>query len=198
MCNAWNHLPGCRCGWGGEGHLGKRSVNLPSPTYFFSQRIESFTVPNVRCQFCGNSIFYYQNIHGSKVFFDSLGPPWPKHECLKTLTPAAQVLDWEPFLRPYSDATPDGNGVVKIEGYLGKNRLSLFAKSKSPDFSASFNFRSGCVFIKRINLGVYDFEYIDDASGEIRSVRAYRNRRAALNAHRRKPRKTRSLRQATG
>lgn len=22
MCNAWNHRPGCRCGFGGEGHLG--------------------------------------------------------------------------------------------------------------------------------------------------------------------------------
>tara|TARA_Y100001934_G_C11848619_1_gene538526 strand:+ start:390 stop:614 length:225 start_codon:yes stop_codon:yes gene_type:complete len=22
MCNAWNHPPGCTCGWGGEGHLG--------------------------------------------------------------------------------------------------------------------------------------------------------------------------------
>ena len=22
MCNAYNHSPGCMCGWGGEGHLG--------------------------------------------------------------------------------------------------------------------------------------------------------------------------------
>ena len=25
--------------------------------------------------------FFYQNEHGSRVFFDSLGPPWPKHSC---------------------------------------------------------------------------------------------------------------------
>jgi hypothetical protein len=26
-------------------------------------------------------VFYYENEHGSKVFFDELGWPWPKHSC---------------------------------------------------------------------------------------------------------------------
>jgi hypothetical protein len=26
-------------------------------------------------------VFYYCNEHGSSVFFDQLGPPWPKHPC---------------------------------------------------------------------------------------------------------------------
>jgi hypothetical protein len=30
---------------------------------------------------CGASVYYYQNEHGSRVFFDELGPPWPKHPC---------------------------------------------------------------------------------------------------------------------
>jgi hypothetical protein len=26
-------------------------------------------------------VFFYQNENGSRVFFDELGPPWPKHSC---------------------------------------------------------------------------------------------------------------------
>jgi hypothetical protein len=43
--------------------------------------VESFTIPNVSCPECGASVFYYENEYGSKVFFDELGPPWPKHPC---------------------------------------------------------------------------------------------------------------------
>lgn len=32
------------------------------------------------CPSCGGSVFFYQNEFGSRVFFDDLGPPWPKHE----------------------------------------------------------------------------------------------------------------------
>ncbi len=34
-----------------------------------------------RCQYCRKPVFYYENEIGSKVFFDEIGPPWPKHEC---------------------------------------------------------------------------------------------------------------------
>lgn len=44
-------------------------------------RIPSFTVPNARCPQCGALVFFYQNSAGSRVFFDDLGPPWPKHPC---------------------------------------------------------------------------------------------------------------------
>jgi hypothetical protein len=30
---------------------------------------------------CGDPVFYFQNEFGSRVFFDNLGPPWPKHGC---------------------------------------------------------------------------------------------------------------------
>jgi adenine-specific DNA-methyltransferase len=40
-----------------------------------------FVVPNATCRYCGASVFYYENEHGSKVFFDELGWPWPKHSC---------------------------------------------------------------------------------------------------------------------
>jgi len=37
--------------------------------------------PNAKCPVCGAPVFFYQNEFGSRVFFDELGPPWPKHPC---------------------------------------------------------------------------------------------------------------------
>src|ERR1700738_864982 len=41
----------------------------------------SLTIPNPKCPECGCRVFFYQNEDGSRVFFDDLGPPWPKHPC---------------------------------------------------------------------------------------------------------------------
>ena len=41
----------------------------------------SYLNPNARCPVCGASVFFYQSPHGGRVFFDELGPPWPKHPC---------------------------------------------------------------------------------------------------------------------
>jgi hypothetical protein len=43
---------------------------------------DSFTKPT-RCERCDKDCFYYENEFGSKVFFDELGPPWPKHDCIE-------------------------------------------------------------------------------------------------------------------
>lgn len=40
-----------------------------------------FVNPNAKCPECGADVFYYQNEFGSRVYFDELGPPWPKHPC---------------------------------------------------------------------------------------------------------------------
>lgn len=40
-----------------------------------------FVNPNASCPVCGAPVFFYQNEHGSRVYFDELGPPWPKHPC---------------------------------------------------------------------------------------------------------------------
>jgi len=44
--------------------------------------VQSFTRPTT-CDICGGKCFYYENEYGSKVFFQELGPPWPKHDCIK-------------------------------------------------------------------------------------------------------------------
>ena len=37
--------------------------------------------PNAVCPVCNAPVFFYQNEVGSRVYFDELGPPWPKHPC---------------------------------------------------------------------------------------------------------------------
>jgi hypothetical protein len=41
----------------------------------------SYVNPNARCPVCGASVYFYQSPFGGRVFFDELGPPWPKHPC---------------------------------------------------------------------------------------------------------------------
>lgn len=74
MCNAWNHPPGCSCGWGG-GWRGSGSFTHIQPVTY-----ETFTRPT-GCPVCGAPVFFYQSPEKGRVFFDSLGPPWPKHPC---------------------------------------------------------------------------------------------------------------------
>lgn len=41
----------------------------------------SLYVPNSKCPICQADVFFYRNNQGSRVYFDDLGPPWPKHPC---------------------------------------------------------------------------------------------------------------------
>ena len=42
--------------------------------------------PNASCPVCGAEVYFYQNRFGSRVFFDEVGPPWPKHPCTDTVS----------------------------------------------------------------------------------------------------------------
>lgn len=43
--------------------------------------ITSFVDPNARCPVCRDRVFFYRSPFDGRVFFDELGPPWPKHPC---------------------------------------------------------------------------------------------------------------------
>jgi hypothetical protein len=99
MCNSFNHSDSCRCGFGGEGHLGRRifgNAFLSSPksqTFFTLNPVKSarkvghyitFITPNAHCPVCGDRVYFYQSEYGGRVFFDELGYPWKKHPCTDT------------------------------------------------------------------------------------------------------------------
>ncbi len=91
MCNAHNHGGNCTCGFGGDGHLGCGNlgggisrVRPPVITFGkleFYKSYTSYVNPNAKCPVCDASVFFYQSPYGGRVFFDELGPPWPKHPC---------------------------------------------------------------------------------------------------------------------
>lgn len=74
-----------------------------------NSRTARFVNPNADCPVCGAPVFFYQNESGSRVFFDELGPPWPKHPCTDSATSSsAQELegvsgDLEPRARSRDD-----------------------------------------------------------------------------------------------
>lgn len=125
MCNALNHRPGCRCGWGGDGHLGRSPggyghvpIRTPKPRALPVRRgFDSYTDPNARCPVCGDSVFFYQAPSGGRVFFDELGPPWPKHPC--TDNPRIPVALNLPPATPAGAAAPDRRlAGWQVEGWL--------------------------------------------------------------------------------
>ena len=52
------------------------------------RHVDSKTYPT-HCPGCGEDVFYYEKKHESgrtsKVFFEALGKPWPRHRCREYL-----------------------------------------------------------------------------------------------------------------
>lgn len=97
MCNAHKHPPGCNCGWGGGHSRGRYSWRSSASIYSGARHLPtwltsvfpntvSYTNPNARCPVCGDNVFFYQSPHEGRVYFDELGPPWPKHPCTDQTT----------------------------------------------------------------------------------------------------------------
>jgi hypothetical protein len=72
-------------GYSGGGHYGGfPSIRSTEDGQFFQfpfVTYPSYVNPNARCPVCGASVYFYQSPYGGRVFFDELGPPWPKHPC---------------------------------------------------------------------------------------------------------------------
>ncbi len=143
MCNAWNHLPGCTCGFGGEGHLGggysggprvrypkesRRgfessggSFNSPSMSKLAEELGHSLIFP-VMCKYCGEAVYLFASPEGGFAVFDELGPPWPKHWCNRFAE--ARVVDCsfpDPRPKRYTLPVPDS---VEFRPPLNGARLS--------------------------------------------------------------------------
>ena len=81
-----NHYSDCRCGWCFKGpgdprfnlDTGLRAIESPT------QLRDSFLDQNAKCPVCGAKVYYFENSYGSRVFFDDVGAPWPKHPCTDT------------------------------------------------------------------------------------------------------------------
>lgn len=143
MCNAWNHSAGCRCGWGGEGHLGQSgssNFGVRATTNGASEpSYHSYINPSARCPECKAPVFFYQSPYGGRVYFDELGPPWPKHPCTSNVPSSTirrntlemipsqvdyqwQKEGWKPFACMYVRTT-DTHNQTRIHGIFPNPRL---------------------------------------------------------------------------
>ena len=82
-----NHYADCTCGWcigGWHNAASIRTIEQPNAPPFWpglDATLKTYTDPNAFCPVCGASVFFYASPFGGRVFFDELGPPWPKHPC---------------------------------------------------------------------------------------------------------------------
>lgn len=85
----YNHYPWCTCGWctgggGGGGNFQLSTVDSARERlrhHGVTGFTSCFVNPNARCPICRQAVYFYANSYGSRVYFNELGPPWPKHEC---------------------------------------------------------------------------------------------------------------------
>jgi hypothetical protein len=129
-CNAMNHPPDCDCGWGGVFYESNRTLIDPD----WSNE-SSHTTPNAKCPICSSQVFFYRSPDGGAVFFDDLGPPWPKHPCTnqdasdeeRKLANKLNKDGWWPFLRTQTVPLPSREGV----SIWDREERGLFIKGNS-------------------------------------------------------------------
>jgi hypothetical protein len=74
-CWASGGSGGCGDGWRWverEAESGQRFV-------FGWVEYPSYVNPNATCPRCGKNVYFYQSPFGGRVYFNEMGPPWPKH-----------------------------------------------------------------------------------------------------------------------
>lgn len=90
----FNHYADCTCGWCvNYGRMSRSDRRLFESDMRRRDAVRElkqasarsisgcYVNPNAKCPVCNAGVFFYANEHGSRVFFDNLGPPWPKHPC---------------------------------------------------------------------------------------------------------------------
>lgn len=195
MCNAWNHHIGCTCGWGGEGHRGRKDnfsgsalrlfENIPPITRY----IESHTNPNAKCPVCGAAVFFYASPSGGRVFFDDLGPPWPKHPCTdKSSIPVPLPLSsrhsvkhswerngWLPFY--ISEVKSIYKYVTEIKGIYEFKEIAIFSCNTD---QLKNGLKNHLAFLKKTD-DSYKLSVLSVA-GEAITVQAFANEQQAFLA----------------
>jgi hypothetical protein len=151
MCNAFGHLLSCKCGWGGTGEVGYTSNYPPIQearlrefaTSCYTRDAGSITKPNYRCKWCGEQVFYFQSKDGGKVLFESLGKPWPIHNCLgikyerKKSALKIAATEWVQIINlSVTPSSSDGDSYVSglISDFEGETQyeVKIFLKMNDP------------------------------------------------------------------
>lgn len=110
------HVGGSCSGSGGSYGYGggwvERETSTGERFVFGWVEYPSYVNPNATCPRCGKSVFFYQSPAGGRVFFNELGPPWPKHgpspwECSREDDDNTDQKIPPRFTQPVHDDKPD-------------------------------------------------------------------------------------------
>lgn len=153
------------------------SYSLPGYSSYYS-KYSSYTNPNAKCPVCNASVYYYESEHGGKVFFDELGPPWPKHPCTdrsleKSLPKAVaswKKSGWTPF---WVENCFEIFGVQTVEGKIlnkkSEKKLSLSLRSDQ-NVKWIDNWVGNPMFIKRIKSKKNRFGHSENPTHVINTI----------------------------
>jgi hypothetical protein len=142
----YNHYPNCTCGWCVGGHRGvnlnelHREMERRSASEFLKRNGASrlgstcFVVPNATCPLCKASVYFYSNANGSRVFFDSLGPPWPKHPCTDRPSVASRVA--RHALRPERRKIGTVREIIEKGWIVDRTKVPNIGSADQPNLDA--------------------------------------------------------------
>ena len=186
MCNAFNHPPGCRCGFEGGNNSGSFSFYKPQ-IYLgnsdYKVGYDSFLNPNAACPVCGAKVFFYQSSNGGRVYFDELGPPWPKHPCTDQSFPVSNSKKyisnkahwhlnlWNPFL--ISCVTKSDKSILRLVGEHQGRNFSIYINQKDSVDLFSRVETSIVAHLKKINNSKYLLSLITK-TGKAKYLKCYK------------------------
>jgi hypothetical protein len=117
-------------------HTAFRSLTAAIP--LDPQLPRSYTNPNATCPVCGAEVFFYQSQYGGRVFFDALGPPWPKHPCTDNGLPPGAVRSIHSHSYPWQS----GGWKPLPQFKISKARSCIYKVTVEGDSPVSLYFKS--------------------------------------------------------
>lgn len=160
MCNASNHPPGCTCGFGGPGHLGRRvhyGAGSASPDWTFRKPLALWSYGesaafSTTCPRCGARIYFVRH-NGGCVYVDELGWPWPKHGCFASFS----VPGWYDALlagRPAREAVKSDSGGARrhhVPPRVGMIEAATPMSGRPPRLALHIRSMENAKFVVRID-----------------------------------------------
>jgi hypothetical protein len=116
--------------------------------------------PNALCPVCGVPVYFYQNRWGSRVFFDELGKPWPKHPCTDLSTTEGNVV----LGGPHESVIPVMRSVLEVQ--LVEELLETAWRDTQREFGEKYGVSQWDAFkvVKRLKAGKRTLLILDGVS----------------------------------
>lgn len=142
----YNHYPNCTCGW--CVNYGGSRIDRSKLTDTFRYRDARYLLKqsgansvsgcyvnsNARCPVCSAAVFFYANAAGSRVYFDDLGPPWPKHPCTDGPRSSGRYSK-ENFTAPTKRSRGQVKELLAAAKTAGLSRSKVFGQRRSDEWS---------------------------------------------------------------